>query len=258
MGHNDAFLNVGTGQNCRRIAWQQERGGQPGLFWLGGFKSDMSGTKAQALAEMAGRMGLGITRFDYSGHGRSEGDVVKGRISDWLEESEAVFANTDGPQILVGSSMGAWLALLLNQHVNAKGPGRVAGLILIAPAVDMTRDLMAAHFDEKDRQTLKDTGQVALPSDYGDPYIITGAFLADGERHLLLNGPIRTHCPVIILQGGRDKAVPVAHALKLVHHLLEDKVMFTLVPDADHSLSRPQDLDLLADSVKRLVAETAD
>ena len=248
------FLNVRGKDSTHRIAWRHNNGpskdSAPGLFWLGGFKSDMEGSKARALVRMGEEQGMAVTRFDYSGHGLSEGDVVGGSISDWLAEAEAVFGKTTGLQIIIGSSMGAWLALLLNRRIRARQtsgdtPASVAGLVLLAPAVDMTRDLMADNFSENERRAMETDGQVALPSDYGEPYIITRTFIKDGDGHLLLGATIETGCPVHIIQGGRDKAVPVAHSLKLLGHLTMDPVVFTLVPDADHSLSRPQDLELL-------------
>ncbi len=247
-------LSVGDPGSSREIAVLERQGKAPGLFWLGGFKSDMEGSKAQALDALGADEGLAVTRFDYSGHGKSGGQFLDGTISRWLEEALAVFAITNGPQIVVGSSMGGWLALLLNRALREKGDRRVKALVLVAPAADMTKDLMRDTFTDAEREDLKTRGRVEQPSDYADePYVLTRDLIEDGDRHLLLNRPIRTHCPVAILQGGQDTDVPPAHALKLVSHLVSDPVTFTLVPDGDHRLSRDPDLDLLRQTIMRLV-----
>lgn len=243
-------LTVGTGDAAREIAVRRRPGGAPGLFWLGGFRSDMAGTKAEALDALGAELGLAVTRFDYSGHGLSGGDFLDGTVSRWLEEALAVLATTTGPQIVVGSSMGGWLALLLNRALRARGAPRVAALVLIAPAVDMTEDLMRATFTPEQRATLTRDGRVEQPSDYSEaPYVLTRALIEDGARHLMLGRPVETGCPVHILQGARDTDVPPAHAEKLMAHLLHDEATLTLVPDGDHRLSRPQDLALLRGTV---------
>jgi pimeloyl-ACP methyl ester carboxylesterase len=246
---------VGDGADRRDIAILARQGAAPGLFWLGGFRSEMAGSKATALDAYGARHGLAVTRFDYSGHGRSGGDFLAGTISRWLEEAVAVFATTQGPQVVVGSSMGGWLALLLVRALRAAGEDRVRSLILIAPAVDMTEDLMRATFTKREQKELRDNGVVLQPSDYGDPYPITAGLLADGENHLLFGRGIVTGCPVTILQGGADRDVPREHAMKLVQHLLSDPVTFTLVPDGDHRLSRDEDLALLERTLERAVDE---
>ncbi len=251
------FLSVGSGVETRRIALEQREGKAPGLFWLGGFKSDMTGSKASALEMIGKKLGVGITRFDYSGHGQSQGAFVEGTISAWLEEAVAVFRETSGPQILVGSSMGGWLALLLNRHLRQMGVGQVKALVVIAPAVDMTEDLMRATFTPEELKMLETQGRVEQPSDYGEPYILTKKLIEDGEKHLLFSDQLTTGCPVHILQGAKDEAVPVSHALKLVSHLLLDPVTLTLVPDGDHSLSRKQDIDLLERTIVQVI-ETQD
>src|SRR5690606_14250904 len=230
--------------------------GAPGLFWLGGYRSDMAGSKAGALDAFGERHGLAVTRFDYSGHGQSGGDFLDGTISRWLEEALAVFALTEGPQIVVGSSMGGWLALLPSRAPRARGDDRVQGLILIAPAVDMTEDLMRATLTNKELKSLEERGLVEQPSEYSDePYPITRALIEDGNQHLMFGRGIVTGCPVTILQGGRDKDVPREHAMKLVQHLLSDPVTFTLVPDGDHRLSRPEDIALLEAALERAVED---
>mgnify|MGYP003639656975 CR=1 FL=1 len=250
---NSSILAVGTGPAARDIAIARRSGAAPGLFWLGGFRSDMAGSKAMALDGLGAERGLAVTRFDYSGHGISGGDFNAGTISRWLEEAAAVYATTAGPQIIVGSSMGGWIALLLARALLAAGtPAR--GLVLVAPAPDMTHELMSPNFTLQEHQQLQAQGYVEQPSQYSDqPYRITKALLDDGEQHLLFGSVIETGCPVTILQGGQDPDVPPAHAIKLVTHILHDPVTLTLIPDGDHRLSRDEDLARLRDAVLRLV-----
>ena len=250
-------ITVGSGDSKRQIAILKRGGDAPGLFWLGGFKSDMVGSKAQALDDLGAELGLGVTRFDYSGHGVSSGEFLEGSISQWLEDARAVFATTNGPQIIIGSSMGGWLALLLNQALRAQTETQVKALVLIAPAVDMTEDLMRATFSPAELHDLHMKGRVEQPSDYSDePYVLTEKLITDGHQHLMFGkGSIVTGCPVHILQGGQDSDVPVTHALKLLSHLTRDPVTFTLIPDGGHSLSREQDLDKLRDIVTRIARE---
>lgn len=246
-------IPVGSGAAARDIAVEQRGGKAPGLFWLGGFRSDMAGGKAMALDGLGAEHGLAVTRFDYSGHGISGGDFNDGTISRWLEEAEAVFATTSGPQIIVGSSMGGWLALLLARALLRRG-AHAHGLVLIAPAPDMTHDLMLADFTPAEHESLQNKGYVDQPSQYSEtPYRITRGLIEDGAQHLLFGGVIETGCPVTILQGGADPDVPQAHAIKLVTHILHDPVTLTLIPDGDHRLSREADLDRLRDAVLRLV-----
>lgn len=240
----------------RRLAVLRRSGQNPGLFWLGGFRSDMVGAKASALDTLGERRGLAVTRFDYSGHGQSDGDYRDGTITRWLAEAQAIFAATTGPQVVVGSSMGGWIALLLTRALRAAGESRVKALVLIAPAVDMTEDLMRAQFKRKQLKALDTEGFVLEPSDYGDPYVITKALIEDGASHLMFGKPIETGCPVTVLQGGKDADVPKAHALKLVNHILSDPVSFTLIPDGDHRLSRDEDLRVLEAAVVRAVEAT--
>jgi len=235
------------------IAVERRAGGAPGLFWLGGFRSDMAGSKAGAVDSFGAARGLAVTRFDYSGHGRSGGEFAAGTISRWLGEALAVFATTAGPQLVVGSSMGGWLALLLVRELRRRGASRVRGLVLIAPATDMT-ELMLAQMSEKERENLRTYGFVEQPTDYADaPYRITRALIEDGSRHLLFGRAIETFCPVTILQGVRDTDVPKEHTLKLVQHLVSDPVTLTLVPDGDHRLSRDADLALLGRALEGLL-----
>jgi pimeloyl-ACP methyl ester carboxylesterase len=252
-------LTVGVGVEAREIASIARPGAAPGLFWLGGFKSDMAGTKALALDAHAAERGLAMTRFDYSGHGISGGRFEDGTISRWREEALAVFDRTAGRQILIGSSMGGWIALLLTEaHRLAAGAGksRIGGIVLIAPAVDMTRALMWAEMDEAARETLMAEGRWLRPSDYSEaPYPITRALIEDGDRHLFGSRLIETGCPVHIIQGLRDTDVPWRHATALVSRFASDDVVLTLIKDGDHRLSRPEDIERLIAAVDGLVSE---
>ncbi|MET3899370.1 pimeloyl-ACP methyl ester carboxylesterase [Devosia sp. UYZn731] len=249
-----ATLTVGTGSEARAIAMETRSGGSPGLFWLGGFRSDMIGAKAMALDALGAEKGLAVTRFDYSAHGVSGGDFEQGTISRWLEEAQAVFATTTGPQIIVGSSMGGWIALLLVKAMLAAGTQRTKGLVLIAPGVDMTHERMLPEFSPEQHESLQNLGYVDRPSQYSStPYRITRKLIEDGKQHLLFGGVIETGCPVVILQGGQDPDVPQAAAIKLVTHILHDPVTLTLIPDGDHRLSRPEDLARLRAAVMGLV-----
>jgi pimeloyl-ACP methyl ester carboxylesterase len=217
----------------------------------------MTSTKASALDEEATRRGFGLLRFDYSGHGLSGGRIEDGTISRWLEESLAVFrAQSEGPQILVGSSMGGYLALLVARALHEAGEDkRLAGMILIAPAVDMTEALMWAHLPDEARRAIAEVGAWARPTAYApEPYVITRGLIEDGRRHLLLDGVVRTYCPVSILQAMRDEDVPYKHALALMERLVADSATLTLVRDGDHRLSRPQDIALLIETLGRHLA----
>jgi pimeloyl-ACP methyl ester carboxylesterase len=252
------YMEVGTGADVRRIAVRKQPGTAPGILWLGGFKSDMRGTKAEALGEHAARTGRAYVRFDYSGHGESGGRFEDGTISRWLDDSLAVFeAYAAGPQIVVGSSMGGWIALLLARALAGR-PAKnatLAGLVLIAPAPDFTEALMWNVFSPDVKREIEEKGSWQRPSAYGeDPYPITRALIEDGRRHLLLDKPIELGCPVRILQGVQDPDVPYAHAMKLVSCLAQDDVVLTLVKDGDHRLSRPEDIDRLLRTVDELAA----
>jgi len=251
------FLDIGTGAAGRRIAVRQQAGAGPGLFWLSGYKSDMKGTKAEALAHWATQTGRACTRFDYSGHGESSGAFTDGTIGRWLEDTLAVFeACSRGPQILVGSSMGGWLALLLVRALRRRAEtpvASVAGMVLIAPAVDFTEELMWRRFTPAIKQELKEKGVWERPSEYSpEPYVITRALIEEGRSHLLLGGMIETGCPVRILQGVEDPDVPWQHAVELVSRLASDDVVLTLVKDGDHRLSRTEDIERLIAAVAEL------
>jgi pimeloyl-ACP methyl ester carboxylesterase len=249
------FLPVGEGAERRAIAVRAFAGAPPGLFWLGGYKSDMKGTKAQALADWAAQHGRACVRFDYSGHGESEGAFTDGTISRWLAESLAVFeASCRGPQVLIGSSMGGWLALLLVRALRQRrkaGPSSVAGLVLIAPAIDFTEELMWKRFTPEIKRELETKGVWARPSQYSlESYLVTRQLIEEGRQHLLLGGMIETGCPVRILQGVMDPDVPWQHAKALVARFACDDVVLTLVKDGDHRLSRPEDIDRLIRAVE--------
>jgi alpha-beta hydrolase superfamily lysophospholipase len=245
-------LTVGAGAAAREIAVLARQGGAPGLLWAGGFRSTMAGTKAEAVDAWAAAHGLAATRFDYSGHGASGGRFEDGTISRWLEEARAVFDSTTGPQILIGSSMGGWLTLLLAESL--RGTGRVAGVLLIAPAWDMTRTLMLGRMTKKARAALERDGYIAEPSEHSDqPYIITKALIDDGEHHCFGDRLIEVGCPVTILQGIADREVPWRHAAALVEKLASDDVVLTLVKDGDHRLSRPEDLDRIRTALADLL-----
>lgn len=252
-------IEVGTGADARMIAVCHRAAtveNRPGLVWLGGYRSDMAGTKAVELDRYAGEEGLACTRFDYSGHGQSGGDFTKGTISRWLEESLAVFDRfTEDPQILVGSSMGGWIAIRMLQELRKNGQAdRVCGLLLLAPAPDFTSELHEPHLTEAQRQDLETKGFFEEETPYGpDPNIFTRALFEDGRKNRVMTGMIETGCPVHILQGMADPDVPYTHALRLVEHLPADDVVLTLVRDGDHRLSRPQDIDLLLRTVARMV-----
>jgi pimeloyl-ACP methyl ester carboxylesterase len=255
---NPRTFMVGKSPNERRIAFRRRRParrGAPGLVWLCGYRSEMDSTKASALDAEAARLGLGLLRFDYSGHGRSEGRLEDGTISHWLEEALAIIrAESKGPQILLGSSMGGWLALLAARALEQAGEGgRVAGLILIAPAVDFTEALLWERLSEEARRAITEEGAWRRPSAYSDaPDVFTRALIEDGRKHLLFGGMIRTGCPTVVLQGMRDDDVPYSHALRLMERLGGDPATLTLVKDGDHRLSRPQDLNLLFAAVERM------
>jgi pimeloyl-ACP methyl ester carboxylesterase len=238
-----------------QIAFERQVGAQPTFVWLGGFKSDMAGTKAEALAGWAEARGQGFVRFDYTGHGHSSGRFEDGTISRWLSDALAMIdARTEGPLVLVGSSMGGWLALLAARA----RPTRVSGLILIAPAADMTERLMWAGFSNEVRREMLETGRWARPSAYDpEPYVITRALIEDGRRHLIMDAPILISGPVRILQGGRDPDVPEAHVRALAGLMESPDLRFDLIADGDHRLSRPQDLTKLIGLAEELADRLA-
>jgi pimeloyl-ACP methyl ester carboxylesterase len=228
---------------------------RPTLVWLGGYRSDMTGTKAIEMDTYAAHQGLGAIRFDYSGHGASGGEFRDGTISRWLEEAIAVLADLKPEQvILVGSSMGGWIALRLVQELRRLGGSKVAGLVLIAPAPDFTSELIEPHLTADQRAALGEKGYFEEYSEYSpEPNIYTRALLEDGLQNRVLTGIIETGCPVHILQGMQDPDVPYNHALKLVEFLPADDVVLTLIRDGDHRLSRPQDIEKLLAAIGTLI-----
>jgi pimeloyl-ACP methyl ester carboxylesterase len=247
-----SFLTTPPG---RRIAYHRLAGTGPGVVFLGGFRSDMGGTKAVHLQDWADRAGVAFLRFDYSGHGHSSGSFEEGAIGDWAEDAmAAIAALTEGPQVLVGSSMGGWVALLCARGM----PERVAGLVTIAAAPDFTEDSMWAGFDAGQRAALARDGRVELPSDYDDgPYVITERLISDGRRHLVLRDPLPLPFPMRMLQGTDDADVEVSVALRLLAHAEGPDIRLTLVRGADHRFSTPACLDLICDTVAAVQAGQA-
>jgi len=237
----------------RRIAYHRSPGKGPGVVFLGGFKSDMEGTKALYLEDWARRAGRAFLRFDYSGHGQSSGAFEEGAIGDWAADAmAAIDALTEGPQILVGSSMGGWIALLT---VRAR-PERLAGLITVAAAPDFTEDAMWAGFDAVQRAELIEAGQVALPSDYGEPYVITRRLIEEGRENLVLRDPLDLPFPVRFLQGTADEDVELSVALRLLQHAQGPDMRLTLVDGADHRFSDADCLGLIVSSVEEVLVRT--
>lgn len=248
-------VTVGEGAESREIAVLSRDGKAPPVVWIGGFKSDMRATKATAIDSWAADKGRAFLRFDYSGHGESGGDFQQGTISRWLEEALAVMDRflKDRP-LLVGSSMGGWISLLAARHLLQNRPALApAGIVLIAPATDMTERLMWDRFPEDIRKVVEEKGAYYRPSAYSEePYPITKGLIEDGRSHLLLGRPIQTGCPVHILQGMEDPDVPWNHALELVEHLPGDSVSLTLIKDGDHRLSRDEDLERLIAAIEAI------
>ena len=230
----------------RKIAYHQRAGQRTGVVFLGGLRSDMGGAKALYLDDWAQSQNRAFLRFDYSGHGQSSGRFEDGAIGDWFADAQAALTLTTGPQILVGSSMGGWIALLLARAV----PERIAGLVGIAAAPDFTEDGMWAGFDESQRKQLLDAGQIALKSDYSDdPTIITRRMIEDGRSHLVLRSPLHLSFPTRFLQGTADVDVPPSVALALLDHAQGPDMRLTLVKGADHRFSTPDCLAMIGRAV---------
>ncbi|HEY3694864.1 alpha/beta hydrolase [Phenylobacterium sp.] len=247
MGETSGFLGRPGGE---RLAWRRVAGAGPAAVWLGGFRSDMAGTKAQALADRALARGRAYLRFDYFGHGESSGDFRQGTVTRWREDALAAIDElTDGGDlVLVGSSMGGWLASL----VALARPDRIRALVLIAPAADFTARLIEPGLDAAARAALAADGVWLRPSGYGDPDPITRSLLEDGARWSILPGPVPIEVPVRILQGGQDPDVPWPHALELAQAIKGSDVVFSLIKDGDHRLSRPQDIARLIGAVEEV------
>jgi pimeloyl-ACP methyl ester carboxylesterase len=246
-----AYFNTSEG---RRIAYHQTKGdgasNGPGIVFLGGFKSDMKGSKALALEAWAVAQRRAFLRFDYSGHGVSDGAFTDGAIGDWFEDArDLISALCEGPQVLVGSSMGGWIALLLcREH-----PEKVAGLVTIAAAPDFTEDGYWASFDKLTRRQLEEEGQLTIPSDYGEPYIITSRLINEGRNRLVLRSPLDLPFPTRFLQGTADTAVSVEVANRLLGHVSGDDIRLTLVKGADHRFSTPECLGLIERSIVEVI-----
>ena len=226
------------------IAYHRLAGDGPGIVFLGGFRSDMSGTKALFLERYCRHRGRAYVRFDYFAHGESSGDFADGTVSRWRDDAIAVIDSlTEGPQILVGSSMGGWIMVL----AALARKDRVAALVGIAAAPDFTTDLLPKRLTEAQRRTLYEEGRLVLPSAY-DPagYLYTRALIDDGDRNLVLRGYIQLDCPVRLLHGVADGSVPWRQSRRLMECLVSKNVSLQLVKDGDHRLSRDEDLTLLA------------
>lgn len=248
-----------------RIAYLQDgssgNSGRCGFFWLGGYRSDMTGTKAEAIAGLARDTRRPSLRFDYSGHGQSGGLFIDGTISLWLDQALHMFArHAAGKCVVIGSSMGGWLAMLLLkrlQEVNFAMAQRIAGLVLIAPAADMTTELMWKKMTPAQRRDIEERGVTHLPSDYGEPLPVTARLLEDGVKHLILKAGLDAICPVRILQGDADAEVPPQHGWKVYEAVKSSDVTLTLIKGGDHRLSTPANLAMIRETALRL-AERAD
>lgn len=250
MSHPD---NIITPQG-RKIAYMYTPGQGPCVVFLGGFKSDMAGTKAIFLQDWAEAQGRAFLRLDYSGHGVSGGDFLDGAIGDWFEDAQAVIdAVVDGPVVLVGSSMGGWIALLLARAM----PDRIAGLVGIAAAPDFTEEMMQVDFSDEQRLALMTAGQVELPSDHSDvPYIITRRLIVEGRSRLVLRSPLDLPFPVRLLQGTYDTDVPVSVALRLLDHATGPDIQLTVVKGADHRFSTEACLAMIAAAILAVLGQT--
>lgn len=244
MAAQDYFSEI------RRLAYDQTPGKGPGIVFLGGFKSSKDGTKAQHLERWAKAQGRAFLRFDYSGHGASGGAFEDGTIGRWCEDASAIINGlTDGPQVIVGSSMGGWIACLLARQM----PARFAGLVTIAAAPDFTEDRYWAGFDADQRAALLSDGRVAVESPYDpEPYIITRALIEDARDHLIFRSPLRFPFPTRLLHGTEDEAIPVDTATRLFEHVTGDDIRLTLVKGADHRFSTPDCLELITRSIDEI------
>ena len=244
------MLIVNDAWGRRRLAVLRDAGAsasRPGVFWLPGFNSVMTSSKATALAEWAAETGRALTRFDYSGHGASDGKFIDGTIGQWLADAQAVLATTAGPQIIVGSSMGGYIALLLAQAA----PARLAGLVLVAPAWNMTERLMWAGMPPDARAALEREGVWHRPSAYGDPYPITKRLIEEGRAHLLDIHNLQLPCPLRVLHGANDADVPFEGSVALERGQAGNARLIA-VPDGDHRLARDQDIALLIKLIEEL------
>ncbi len=248
MAETSGFLERDDGE---RIAWRRVAGRGPTVVWLGGFMSDMTGTKAQALSDWALANGRAFLRFDYLGHGESSGAFRDGTITRWRADALAAIAGlTEGPLVLVGSSMGGWISCLVAVGI----PERLHAMVLIAPAADFTEALMKPGLPPEAHDAIARDGEWIRPSLY-DPtgYPITRGLLDDGARWSILGAPVPVDVPVRILQGREDPDVPWLHALELANAIRSEDVVFTLIKDGDHRLSRDQDIARLIAAVAEVI-----
>ncbi len=242
------FLETDQG---RRLAYHRFSGREPGVVFLGGLRSDMTGTKAVHLEEWARRSGRAFLRFDYSGHGASSGTFTDGCIGDWAADAQAAIETlTEGPVVLVGSSMGGWISLLMAKRM----PEKLSGLVTIAAAPDFTEDGMWSEWSEVQRTALMEEGQVALPSEYGDDMVITRKMIEDGRDQLVLRDPLELNVPVRMLQGTADEDVSMSVALRLLDHLEGPDIRLELVKGADHRFSDPACLDTITRALDEVLA----
>jgi pimeloyl-ACP methyl ester carboxylesterase len=242
------FLAVDGASGPRRIAFRSRPGAGPTVVWLGGFKSDMTSTKAARIDEWCAQSGRAMVRMDYGGHGASEGEFADFVFSDWIADAEAILDRVvAGPAMIVGSSMGGWIATLIAKRRQGRD---LAGMVLIAPACDFTEKLMWPQFPDHVKRQILESGRFELPSAYSpESTPITRALIEDGRKNTVFGATFRTGCPVHILQGMKDPDVPFGHALKLVEHLPLDPVTVTLISDGDHRLSREEDIARLIAAV---------
>jgi pimeloyl-ACP methyl ester carboxylesterase len=247
--HTTGGLDRGDGVE---LAWARQDGKSPTVVFLPGFRSDMTGDKAMVLAAFCAERGQAMLRFDYSGHGASGGRFEDGTISRWSDDALTMIDRlTEGPLILVGSSMGGWIALL----AALARCDRVAGLVGIAAAPDFTEALMWPAMTIGQRAALERDGVVHRPSQYGEPTPVTRALIEDGRRRLVLKAPIELDCPVRLLHGQNDPDVPWEMALRIAERVSSNDVQVILVKDGDHRLSRPQDLSLLCRTLDPLLGQ---
>ncbi|WP_116132240.1 carboxylesterase [Tropicimonas sp. IMCC34043] len=240
--------------DSRRIAWRRRDGAGPMVVFLGGLRSDMMGTKAEHLDAWAQARGQGFLRFDYSGHGESEGQFEDGCIGDWAEDAAAALTElTEGPLLLVGSSMGGWISLLMARAM----PQRIAGLVTIAAAPDFTEDMMWSGFTDAQRAEMAASGQVAVPSDYGEPLVITQRLIEDGRNQLVLRDPLALPFPTRMFQGTADAEVDMSVALRILDHAEGPDIRLTLVKGADHRFSSPEALAMIVASIEEILTGLA-
>ena len=233
-----------------RVAYARTEGRAPTVVFLGGFRSDMTGTKAMALEAWAQKRGQGYLRFDYLGHGQSSGRFEDGTIGRWLDDSlAAIDGLTNGKLVLVGSSMGGWLSLLAARA----RPDRVAGLVLIAAAPDFTERMLLKELSPEDRVALERDGRLERPSQYSpEPSVFTWKLIEEGRDHLLLDKPLALPCPVRLLHGQSDPDVPWEYSLRIAQHLEAPDIVTTFVKGGDHRLSTPADIARLIATVEEL------